>query len=75
MILCLIANIGKKVELLIRLFDLCRETRFFNFSLGTFEKVGPFSGQDGTSDKTYILSKIDISGSNETTQKVLALIV
>ena len=65
----------KKVELLIRLFDLCWETRFSNFSLRTFGQVGPFLGQDGTSDETYTLSKIDISGSNETKQKVLASIV
>ena len=49
--------------------------RFSNFSLGTFEQVEPFSGQDGTSDETYTLSKMDISGSNETKQKVLASIV
>ena len=65
----------KKVELIIWLFDLCWEMRFSNFSLGTFEKVEPFVAQDETSDETYTLSKIDISGSNETKQKVLASIV
>ncbi len=40
-----------------------------------FEEVGPFPAPDKTSDEIDNLSEIDISGSNETMQKVLASIV
>ena len=49
--------------------------RFSIFSLRTFAKVEPFPAPDETSDEIDNLSKTDISGSNETMQKVLALIV
>ena len=65
----------KKVELLIRLFDFPWETRFSNFSLRRFGKVGPFLGQGETSDETNTINKFHNYGSNETMQKVLVLIV
>ena len=65
----------KKVKLLIWLFDLCWETRFSIFSLGTFEKVGPFLGLDGTSDEIKTKNIFHISGSIETMQNALAAVV
>ena len=53
--------IPKKVELLIRLFEPFWILRVFHFSSRTFEEVEHL--------------KIDISGSNETMQNVLASIV
>ena len=64
--------IPKKVELLIRFFEPFWISRVFHFSLGTFEEVEGIPGPLEPSDKTYTLS---ISGSNETMQKALALIV
>ena len=49
--------------------------RFSNFSLKTFEKVGPFLGQDETSDEINTENIFHNSGSSETMQKVLAAIV
>ena len=46
---------------------------FSTFSRERFRK--DFPGQLGASDETYNQSKIDISGSNETMQKVLASII
>ena len=65
----------KKVELLIRLVDLCWEMRFSIFSLRTFGKVEPFLGLDETSDKINTKNIFHISGSNETMQNALALVV
>ena len=70
-----IAFIPKKVELLIRFFEPFWILRVFHFSLRTFGKVEPHSGPLGASDETYIQSKFDISGSNETMQNALASIV
>ena len=63
--------IPKKVELLIRFFEPFWILRVFHFFLGTFEEVAGLPGPLGASDETYTKSKIDISGSNETMQKVL----
>ena len=62
--------IPKKVELLIRFFEPFGRSRVFNFG-----KVEHLPGPLGASDETYTLSKIDISGSNETMQNALASIV
>ena len=67
--------IPKKVELLIRFFESFWISRVFHFSLRTFAKVEAHPGPLGTSEKTYTLSKFDISGSNETMQNALASIV
>ena len=48
---------------------------FFHFSLRTFGKVEGHPGPLETLDETYTRSKFDISGSNETMQNALALIV
>ena len=67
--------IPKKVELLIWFFEPFWLSRVFCFSLGTFAKVERLPGPLTTSDETYSQSKFDISGSNETMQNSLALIV
>ena len=45
-----------------------------SFFTGFFEEVGPFFGQDGTSDRTNTRSIFYNSGSNETMQNALASI-
>ena len=67
--------VPKKVELLIRFFEPFWISGVFHFSLRTFEKVEGLPGPIEASDETYTQSKIDISGSNETTQNALASIV
>ena len=67
--------IPKKVELLIRFFELFWISRVFHFSLRTFEEVGDLPDPLGALDETYTQSKFDISGSNETMQNALASIV
>ena len=67
-VVLVVVLVPKKVELLIRFF-------IFHFSLGTFEEVEHLPAPLRASDETYTQSKIDISGSNETIQNALALIV
>ena len=43
--------------------------------MGTFEKVEPFLGQDGTSDEINTKNIFRYSGSNETMQNILGSIV
>ena len=50
-------------------------SRVFHFSLGTFAEVEHLQGPLETLDKTFTLSKFDISGCNETMQNALASIV
>ncbi len=65
--------VPKKVESLIRFFEPFWISRVFHFFLRTFAKVEGHPEPLGASDETYTLSKIDISGSNETMQNALAL--
>ena len=69
------ALIGKKVELLIQLFDLRWEISFSIFSLRTFGKIGPFPVPDKTLDEINIIYIFHDSESNETMRKILASIV
>ena len=71
----LVDIVPKKVELSIRFFEPFWISRVFHFSLGTFAKVEDLPDPLETSDKTYALSKFDISRSNETIQNALASIV
>ena len=65
----------KKVELLIRFFELFWISRVFHFSLRTFEQVEHHPGPLVPLDKFFTQAKLDISGSNETMQNALALVV
>ena len=72
---CFLSFIPKKVELLILFFAPLGRSRVFHFFLRTFGEVAGHPGPLEASDETYAQSKIDISGSDETIQNALALIV
>ena len=71
----MIIIIPKKVELLIRFFEPFWISRVFHFYLRKFGEVEHNPAPLEPSDETYSQSKIDIFGSNEIMQKVLAPIV
>ena len=70
-----VAQLSEKSRITNSTFWSSLRNKVFQFFFRAFEQVEPFLGQYETSDETYTLSKIDISGSNETKQKVLASIV
>ena len=57
------------------IFESCWRNEVSNFRLRKFEKVGPFCEPNGADVDINNIDSLDNSGSNETMQKVLALIV
>ena len=57
------------------IFDSCWRNEVSNFRLGKFEQVEPFCEPNGADVDINNINSLDNSGSNETMQKVLALIV
>ena len=57
------------------IFDSCWRNEVSNFCLRQFAKVEPFCGPLGWCVDINTRNSLDNSGSNETVQKVLALIV
>ena len=60
---------------LFSIFDSCWRNEVSNFRLRKFEKVVPFCDLYGPDVDINNINSLDNSGSNETMQKVLALIV
>ena len=65
----------EKIEDYLRFLTHAGETRFPIFAWGNFEEVVPFCDLYGADVDINNINSLDNSGSNETMQKVLALIV
>ena len=70
-----LSNQSGKNQRLSSIFDSCWRNEVSNFRLQKFEKVGPFCEPNEPDVDINTRNSLDNSGSNETMQKVLALIV